>query len=264
MAKAAWQGFISLGQLGIPVSLHSASKSERTKFVTLHKKDNAPVERVLHCSRDKKPIKPTDTVKAVEYSPGKYVTLNQKELERETAYMVKAIDIKQFVNRAQIDPVYYQKPYYIVADKGGEHAYALLRQVLSQTRKAAIVQFVLYNRDRIGLLDVYRDLIVLYQLRFANEIVARNEIKSPSLPKPAPSEVDILTAIVERFTSDFYAEDYHSEKNDRLLEVVDRKIRGLKTPKRVRLAPHTTPEKDIRSTLQQQLDRPPDVLPEIT
>jgi DNA end-binding protein Ku len=264
MAKSAWQGYISLGQLGIPVSLFSASKAARSKFVTLHKKDNSPVERITVCRDEKKPIKKTDTVKAVEYEAGKFVTLSEKELERESNDLVKALDIKQFVDPSQVDPIYYHKPYYIVARKGGEHAYALLRQVLSQTRKAAVVQFVLYNIDHLGLLQVHRDLIVLHQLRFANEIVGRNEIKSPALPKPAPAEVEILTSIVDRFTSDFYAEDYHSDQNDRLLDIVERKIRGLKTPKRERLAPHATPEKDIKNTLQQQLDNPPGALPEST
>jgi DNA end-binding protein Ku len=139
--KATWQGYIALGQLGIPVRLYSASRLVRPQFVQLHEKDSAPVERVLKCSAENREITYKEIVRAVEYEPGHYITLTGQELERNLPTPAKTIEVKQFCELSEVAPIYYEKPYYIVPSKGGERAYALLREALVRSKKAIVAQF---------------------------------------------------------------------------------------------------------------------------
>ncbi len=257
MAKATWQGYIALGQLGLPVKLYAAMQSIRPEFVQLHEKDGSPVERVLRCKDEHQEISRTETVRAVEVEAGKYVTLTDQELEQTASGPVKTIDIKQFFDPQAVEAIYYDKPYYIVPTHGGERAYSLLREVLVRSGKVAMVQFMQYNKERIGVLGVHGDMLVLQQLRYAAEIVPRSTLKTPPLPKPSPQEIEALSAVVERYSGPFYINDYHDEYAEHIQELVARKAKGLPAPKRERVAPHTTPENKIIDTLKNTLSDQP-------
>lgn len=256
MARAAWQGYIALGQLGIPVRLYSATQSIRPRFVQLHEKDGSPVERVLRCRDEQHDISISETIRAIEYEPGRYIGLTDRELEQTAAGQVKTIDIKQFCEPDSISPIYFTKPYYVVPARGGERAYALLREVFVRHHKIAVTQFVIYNKQHIAALATEGDLLMLQQLHFADEIVPRSSIKTPPLPKPSPAEIETLSSVMERFSGPFYIQDYHDEHSERIKQLVDRKAKGLPPPRPERLALHATPEKEIVSALQAALDRP--------
>lgn len=251
--KAVWKGYITLGQLGIPVRLYSAGRSRRPAFKLLHEDDGSPVERVLKCRAENKEISADSTIRAVEHEPGKYVTLSPGELERAGSEHFKAIDVKQFCDPSDIHPIHYEKPFYLVPGRGGERAYSLLREALRRTKKTAIVQFMIFNQERIGSIGSFGNLLVLNQLRFASEIVPRSEIKSPALPKPSPAEIEALTALVERNTADFYAEDYRDERTEIINELVERKARGLPPARKEPKEPHATPDDELLPTLRLSL-----------
>jgi DNA end-binding protein Ku len=189
----------------------------------------------------------------VEYEPGRYVTLTADELARAGAEDSKTIDIKQFSNQQDISPSFYEKPYFIVPDKGGERAYSLMREALQGSRKLAISQFRAYGREHIGAISGYGDLLILYQLRFASELVPRSQIKTPSIPKASPREIEALKEVIERFSGPFYINDFRDEQTDKINRLVERKIKGLPVPKDRTPAPQTTAEEDflpvLRSTL---------------
>jgi DNA end-binding protein Ku len=251
--KAAWDGHIALGRLGIPVRLYSATRSTRPQFVQLHEKDSAPVERVLRCKNENKDISAKEIVRAVEYEPGRYITLTGQELERNLPASAKTIDVKQFCDFSEIDPIYYEKPYYIVPAKGGERAYALLREALIRSKKAVVVQFVLYGREHIGVIGLFRDLLVLNQLRFASEIVPRSDLKTRAMPRPSPAEVNTLQSVIEHYSGPFYTEDYHDDYSEQVQMLVERKIKGLPAPRRESVSPNATPEEEIVSALENTL-----------
>jgi DNA end-binding protein Ku len=257
MAKATWQGYIALGKLGIPVRLHSATQSLRPRFVQLHEKDGSPVERELRCKHEKREIAPSEIIRAVEYEPGKYITLTDRELEQSATSPIKTIDVKQFCDPEAIDPIYFEKPYYIAPTRGGERAYSLLREVLARTGKIAIVQFVIYNKERIAAIGIHGDLLVLQQLRFDTEIVPRSSIKTPALPKPSPAEIEALSTVVERYTSPLYIQDYHDEHAEHINELIERKAKGLPAPRAERTAPNATPESEIVNALEDTLGDQP-------
>jgi DNA end-binding protein Ku len=252
--KASWQGYIALGQLGIPVRLYSANRSVRPQFVQLHEKDSSPVERVLKCSAE---ISYKEVVRAVEYEPGRFITLTGQELERNLPAPAKTIDVKQFCELSEINPIHYEKPYYIVPSKGGEKAYALLREALVRSNKAVVAQFAIHNREHIGVISLHGDLLVLNQLRFADEIIPRTELKTRALPRPSPTEVNTLRSVIDHFSGPFYIEDYHDNYSEQIRTLIERKIKGLPPPRREPVSANATPEEEIVTALQNTLSEDP-------
>lgn len=249
--RSIWSGYITLGQLGIPVSLYSAARVSRLQFVQLHEKDGSPIERILRCKAEGKQITQSETTRAIEHEPGRYITFTPDELERAEIEKSKSISVKQFCSPADIEPLYFDKPYYIAPTKEGARAYGLVREALSRSGKAAVTQFVLYNKDRLGIISPRGDILMLYQLRFASEIIPRSEVKTPPLPKATPAEIDTLTAIIERYSGRFYIEDYHDEQTERVRELLERKIKGLPAPSTD--DPSLTKDSDLLPALKQTL-----------
>jgi DNA end-binding protein Ku len=254
--KALWHGYIALGQLGIPVRLYSATTSQRPEFHLLHAEDGSPVERVLKCAHEDKEIEYSETVRAAEPVPGKYVTFTKQELERAGPYSTKVIQVTQFTEPAAIDPIHYEKPYYVAPGKGGERAYALLRDVLADSDKVAITQIVIRGNEHIAALGPHQDLLVLHQLRYATEILPRTSLKTRALPKPSPTERAALKAVVEQFSDRLYISDYHDEHTEALRELAERKAKGLPKPRRERTEATATPEDEIIQTLKSSLRKP--------
>jgi DNA end-binding protein Ku len=251
--RATWQGYIALGQLGVPARLYSATKQNSPKFVQLHEEDSAPIERVLKCSAENKEISHKEVVRAVEIEPGHYITLTGRELERTLPVSTKTIDVKQFADQSDIDPILYEKPYYIAPTRGGERAYALLREALMLSNKIMIAQFALFGREYIGAIGLHRDILVLHRLRYSDEILPRSEIKTRALPRPSPTEVNTLRSVIDHFSGPFYIEDYHDDYTEHINMLVERKIKGLPPPRRESVSANATPEDEIVSALQNTL-----------
>ncbi len=174
---AAWQGYLTLGRLGIPVRLYTAIQSIRPRFVQLHEADGSPVERELHCQIKHRKIDASEVVRGIEYEPGRYITFTDDELTTSKNLSSKAISILQFCEPEAIPTLYFDKPFYIVPSKGGERAYALMREVLDRQHKVAVAHFVIYAHEHIAVLGVQGDVIVLQQLHFAAKIIPRNTLK---------------------------------------------------------------------------------------
>jgi DNA end-binding protein Ku len=255
--KATWQGYIALGQLGIPARLYSASRSTRPQFVQLHEKDSSPIERVLKCSSENQEISHKEIVRAVEYEPGRFITLTGQELERNAPASTKTIEVKQFCDLSEVDPIHFEKPYYITPSRGGERGYALLREALARSKKAVVAQFTTHNKEHVGIIYLHRDLLVLSQLRFAEEIIPRAEIKTRALPRPSPTEVSTLQSVIEHYSGPFYIEDYHDNYAEQIQMLIERKIKGLPPPRREPTNANATPEEEIVEALQNTLSEDP-------
>ncbi len=254
--KATWTGYVTLGHLGFPVRLYSATKKSRPGFTQLHEDDLSPIELVPFCRSEHKAISSDDIVRGVKQDDGSYITLSDQDLEQVAGNRAKTVQIQQFCSLTEIDPMYYQKPYYLVPDKGGERAYSLIREVLARTGKVAIAQFVLHGKEHIAAIRPYDSVLVLHQLRFSQELIPRSDIKTPPLRKPTLTELEAGTAIVTRLSGPFFAEDYHDEQADRILEMLERKRKGLPARKRQRRPPVTTGEQDLLDALRRNLDEP--------
>lgn len=253
--KVLWKGYVVLGQLGIPVRLYSATQKSGVTFVQLHEKDSSPVERPLFCKKENREISSHETIRGVEYEPGKYVTFTEQESERSSNTETKAITIKQFCVPNQIAPHYFEKPYYLAPAKGGERGYALLRDGLSQTGMVAFGQYYFYGSEHIGVIGTLEDVLVLYKLRYADELVPRNQIKTPPLSRPNPAELDMMKAAIERYSGPLHIRDYHDEYTEYIKQLSEYKIKGLPMPKPEQVPAHATPESEIHAALDQILSR---------
>lgn len=250
--KASWSGFLTLGPIAIPMRLYTAVRSAAPQYVQVHAKDHSPIERVYKCQQEGGEVPYDEIVRAVPVERG-FIEVTRQDIQRQRGD-IKSIDIKQFSDPGHIDPSYYEKPYYMVPGKGGELAYALLRQTLERTQKTAIITFVLYEKERLGIVTVFNGLLRLQQLRFADEIVPLSTIKLPSLPQPGPEQINLALSLLERYSMPLHVEDYHSEQNDIVHEIIDRKTKGLELKRPSQPLPHASNEAEITPALKALLE----------
>ncbi|HJQ08166.1 MAG TPA: Ku protein [Candidatus Saccharimonadales bacterium] len=240
--------------------MYTAVRSIAPNFIQLHAKDRSPVVRPYKCQKEDKEIPFKDIVRVVEHK-GVYVEVTASDIKGALA-TAKNITVKQFSDPQAIDPMYYDKPYYMVPGKGGELAYTLLRDAFVKAKKIAITIFTFYEKEHIGIIMTYGGVLMLQQLRFGAELVPRADIKTPTLPQPAPNQVDVAVKLMRRYSTPFYIEDYRNEQADYIHELIERKAKGLPPKRPQRVAPHTTPEDELMPTLNALLkEQSPQYLP---
>lgn len=241
--KASWIGYFRVGELTVPMRLYTGTQSIAPHFIQVHAKDHSPIMRVSKCKKDGQELHSGDIARAVEQD-GKLIEIRDADMQV-SGDADKSIIVRQFSDSGVVDPVYYEKPYYMVPGKGGEPAYTLLRQAFTQTKKVAIATFTMYEKEHIAIVSAVEGILMLQQLRFADEIVPRSAIKTPPLPQPSPDQVDAAVRLMERYSSPFYIEDYRNERLDELMEVIDRRAKGLPLKRKPQIAPQTTPENEL-------------------
>jgi len=249
--RASWNGYVRMGDLILPVRLYSAIRAVTPHFVRLHARDHSPITYVVKCQKDGEELKSEDIIRAVEIG-GRYIEVSETDLQK-SGLAEKNITVRQFSEPETINPMYYDKPYYIVPGKGGELAYTILRQAFVKSHKVAVVTYVLYEKEHLGIIHAHEGILILQQLRFAEQVVPRGEIQTPTLPQPAPAHIDTAAKLMERYDSSFYIEDYRNEQLDMLNELIDRKAKSLPPKKQQQIAPKTTPEEDVVPTLRSLL-----------
>ena len=256
--RASWKGYLRIGDLMIPVLLFGVTRSTTPRFTQLHAVDHAPVRRVTLCSKDGEQLTENDIVRAVEYA-GKYVELSDDELERHSD-VERDIIIRQITLPENIDPIYYDTPYYIVTDKGGELAYSIVRRAFEQTGKSAIATFMFYGRERLAVISSKQDILHLQTLRFQEDILPRGELRTPSLPQPSPAQVAVAAQLLDRYTMPFHASDYRDQQTDALNALLERKAAGLPLKKSARIASSATPEDQVIAKMKRLLAEDPKAL----
>jgi DNA end-binding protein Ku len=205
--------------------------------------------------QDGQEIPEQDLIRAAEYD-GKYIELSNTDIERHTPFE-RNIAIRQFADQSLIDPLYYDKPYYLIADKGGELGYAIMRRAFEKSGKVAVVTFLFYDKERLGVVSVRDGLLVLQTMRFYDEILPRSELHSPALPQPTPAQVSTAAQLMERYSASLHIEDYHNEQLDFVNELIERKAKGLQPKRQKRIAPDATPADEITDRMETMLDEKP-------
>jgi DNA end-binding protein Ku len=233
VAKAIWSGSISFGLVNIPVKLLSALKDKDVHFHMLHGADGARVQQKLVCPADGKEIARSEVVKGYEFAPDRYVTVQPEELEGLAPKAGRAIEIQDFVNLSEIDPIYYDRPYYLAPDKNSEKAYRLLLEAMARSQKVAVARFVMREKEYLAALrpDASGGTLLLETMRFADEITSVREIEAEAemgAARPAVSdrELNIAEQLIDSLTSDFEPEKYRDDYRDRVQTLLDRKVRG--------------------------------------
>jgi DNA end-binding protein Ku len=221
----------------------------------LHKADHSPIRYARICRHDGKEIPYEDIVKGYEYRKGDYVELTSEDFKKADVRKTKTIDIKQFVDEAEIDIRYFEKPYYLEPEKGAEHAYTLLREALEQSSKLALAKYVLRERESLAVIKPVGKALVLNQLRYPADLREPIGIKFPPKGKVDSGEMKMALGLINKLTKRFIPEDWHDTYTEELEEIIEQKAKG-KNPKSHGKAPVKTDAQDLMAKLKASLDKP--------
>lgn len=255
MAKAArsiWSGAISFGLVNIPVKLQSAVQDDNIDFDMLSKDDLAPIKYARIDSKTGEEIAYKDIVKGYQYAKGKYVVVTDEDFKKARPDIAKTIDILQFVKEEEIDPIYYEKPYYIVPAKGSEKSYKLLLKGLDETKTVGLAEFMLRNRAHICALKSHEGILLLNQLRYHEEVKEVPEVKTPG-QRITPKEIQLATKLINQLTETFDPAAFQDTYISALKKVIKAKAAG----KHIHIAEPRKPSatvKDLMEVLKQSLD----------
>jgi DNA end-binding protein Ku len=233
MARALWTGSLSFGLVNVPVQLVSAVRDLDLHFRQLHEKDKVPVETQRWCSEEDKEV-PWDAVtRSYELESGKQVIVTDEDLEAVEPRKTRTIDIEQFVEVADIDPIYFDHPYWLVPageDEGSTRAYRLLLGVMEQSERAALGRFVMRAKEHLAIVRARDGALTLTTMRFHDEVRATKDVASASgkSTKPAKKELDAAVALIEALGSDWDPEKHEDRYRKRLQKVVNKKRKGQK------------------------------------
>jgi DNA end-binding protein Ku len=251
--RAIWSGAISFGLVNIPVKLYSGAGENNLDLDMLAKQDLSPIRYARIATSDGREVAYKDIVKGYEIEKGRYVVLTDSDFEKANAKKTKSIDIKNFVSEEEIDPVYFEKPYYLEPDKNAVKPYALLREALKKSKKVGIASFVLRNRENLAVLKASGDVIILNQMRYHEEIRSPEGLSLPRESEISSKEVDMALKLVDQLTERFEPEQYKDTYIDELKKLIEAKAEG-KTIEVKGEAPQPTRVKDLMEVLKASLE----------
>ena len=223
--RAIWTGSISFGLVNVPVRMYSATDEHDLHFNLIHEPDSGRIGYQKICKDEDKPVPDDEIVKAFEVEKDKFVVLTDEDFEAVKAEGVKAIEISDFVPYDEIDPVYFERTYYLGPQNGGEKVYALLREAMERTELAGIAKFVMRDRQHLGCLRVREGTLTLERMFFHDEIRAPDKI-APGKLKLGKGELEMATALIEQFTGRFDPKRYEDTYRKALLSVIRAKQKG--------------------------------------
>ncbi|MGH2989335.1 MAG: Ku protein [Solirubrobacterales bacterium] len=256
MARAIWSGSISFGLLNVPVKLYSAVSKQTIRFRELREKDGSRVKHKRVAEEDGEEVPYDDIVKGYEITPDQYVVITRDELDEIDPKKTRAIEIKDFVDLDDIDPIYFEHPYYLGPDKGAEKAYALLAKAMRDERKVAIARFVLRNKEHLAAIRPMDGVLTLTTMRFADEVVSPDqldEVDSADGRKLEKRELEMAKELIGSLTSEFEADKYRDEYREELLSLIERKAQGKKVVTQPSEEPKPTKAPDLMAALEDSL-----------
>src|SRR6266581_1691168 len=209
--RSIWKGNISFALVSIPISLFSATRRNELSFHNLHKKDMSSVSYKRFCDTEDVEVPWEEITRGYEYEKGQYVEITDEDLEKADTELSKTIQIMEFVNEEEIDPLYFDKPYYLEPQKGGEHAYALMRDALAQSKRVGIAKVVLKTREHLAAVKPVGDMITLDTMRFAHEIVDPKGLTLPGKIEISDKEMKLADMLIDSMSDKFEAERYKDE-----------------------------------------------------
>ena len=228
MARPIWSGSVSFGLVSVPVKLFSATSPKEVRFHMLHDKDGARIQQKRVCSKDGAEVGWEHIVKGFEISKGRYVTVAKEELEAFNPRANKAIEIEDFVDLAQIDPIYYESTYYLVPDKGASKPYALLVEAMRRTGKVGIARFVLRTKQYLAAVRPLGKALAISTMLYADEVVSQDDLDG--LPdahsKPGERELKMAEQLIGSLDAKFDAKKYKDDYREQVLALLEKKAEG--------------------------------------
>jgi DNA end-binding protein Ku len=252
LAATVWKGFVSFGLVSFPVRLQVAAREKSIQFHLLHKKDLSRVKEVYFCQAEDQPLKRDELVKGFEVSKGEYVVVDQAELDKIAPKTAKVMDILEFVQAADFDPVFLDKSFYVIPEGDITKPYALFRQAMQQRGQYAIAKVAMHNREHIVVIRPDGNELMLHTMFFADEI-QKVEVKTGS-QKFSAQELKLAGQLIDTLSGQFDPKKYHDEYRTNLERLIEQKQKGerVTAPKRER----TAPVSNILDALRKSLAKP--------
>jgi DNA end-binding protein Ku len=252
--RAIWKGSISFSLINIPIALYPATRREELKFRLLRAGDLSPVNYKRVAETDGKEVPWDEIVKGYEYEKGKFVVLKDEDFKRADIEATQSVDIQDFVELEQIDPIFFDKPYYLEPEKRGEKAYALLLAALKQSGKVGIAKVVIKTRQHLAAVKPEKDLLVLELMHFAEEIIDTKDLKIPANPSIGAKELDMAKDLIAKMSGKWEPAKYEDEYRHALMKAIQEKVEsGGKGVAARGTAKKPTNVVDLVSVLQQSL-----------
>jgi DNA end-binding protein Ku len=228
MARSIWRGAISFGLVNVPVKLYSAVSKKTVRFNQLHEKDNSRIQLKRFCADEDQEVPYEEIVKGYEISPGRYVVITPEELENLDPKKTRSIDIEDFVDLDEIDPLFYEHPYYLAPDTGAAKPYKLLLEALKETNKVAIARVVIRSKEYLTAIRPAGEVLTMETMLFADELIDPGDLDE--LPdedvRATEREVDMARQLIESLATGFDPTKYRDEYRERVLELIERKASG--------------------------------------
>ena len=257
MARAIWKGSISFGLVNIPIALHAATRREELKFRLLRKTDLSPVNYKRVAEKDGKEVPWDQIVKGYEYEKGKYVVLQEEDFQRVDLEATQTVDIQDFVDLEEIDPMFFYKPYYLEPQKGGDKAYALLRDALKDSKKVGVAKVVIKTRQYLAGVKPEDGALVLELMHFADELADPAKLHVPKKAALGERELHMAKSLIDSMSSKWNPEKYKDDYREALMEVIEEKVEagGKEIEEKPKKAPKPTKVIDLVSVLQKSLEQ---------
>lgn len=222
-----WKGSISFGLVNIPIKLHAATEDKDVKFRSLHKECHTPIKYEKICPVCEKELDIKEIVKGYEIAKGKFVIIDEKEIkELSGANEEKAVEIIDFIKMDEIDPIYYNRSYYMSPD-GGTKAYGLLRKALMQSEKAGIAKIIIRSKEQLAVIRVFEGILLMETIHYPDEVRKAADVPNiPTADEVSKKEIDTAILLIDQLTTTFEPEKYHDEYRSQLLELIEAKKNG--------------------------------------
>ena len=226
MARALWKGSIAFGLVNIPVELHTGVRDSRPRFRMLHAEDKSPIKMERVCAREGKPVAWEELVKGYEYQKGRYVVLTNEDFQHAALEKSRTVDIRNFVKGEEIDDRFFETSYYLTPAKGGERAYALLREAMRETGLVGIATIVLREAQHLAAVEVKDQAMVLTLMRYAEELVDTSEFSFPTAKDVRKPELQMARTLVENLKDRWDLSQYTDEYRSNLMKIIKAKLKG--------------------------------------
>lgn len=257
MPRAIWSGSLSFGLVNVPVKVVSATRQKDVRFNLLHEKDGGRIDMKRFCTIEEKEVPYEEIAKGWKVGPDEYVMVHDEDFATIAAEKTDQIEILDFVDSSEIDPIYYEKPYYLVPEKGAGKAYGLLVEAMRRQGRVAIAKVVMRQKERLVAVRVIEDVLAMTTLLFHDEVIATRDLeeeKATAKAKTAPveREIEMAEKLIESLTTEFKPDKYRDEYRERVLEMLEAKAEG-KTYSSPAPSPVKRP-KDLVEALQASLE----------
>jgi DNA end-binding protein Ku len=251
MPATVWKGYVSFGLVSFPIRLSAAARAEAVHFHMLHKKDLSRVKEVWYCAEEDKPIDRSDIVKGYEAGKGEYVVVEDEELKKIAPPTATTMDIVQFVGNDEVDPILFEKSYYVAPEEKVSKPYVLFLKALKETKSSAIAKVSMHGREDVVLIRATDEGMILHTLFYSDELHAANRQSLPSGASPTSKELDLAKSLVRQLTKPFKLSEFHDTYRENVEKLLEQKAKGKKVTSIQQ--PRRAPVIDLMEALKRSL-----------